>query len=78
MRKNDRVVLVASGEHGEIVQKIPKADGIWAEQYFEVSLDDNDLFDVTVGEHALVLESEYPDWDEQEVLDAAEAAARGE
>jgi RNA polymerase-interacting CarD/CdnL/TRCF family regulator len=57
-KKNDRVVLPATGESGVIERVVRKADGPWAEQFYEIRLDGNDLFSVTLHEPALTREAE--------------------
>lgn len=58
LKKNQRVYLPGTGERGKVEAVVPKAEGIWAEQFYEVKLDDNDLFLVTIQENGLVAEEE--------------------
>lgn len=53
MREGTRIVVPGTGQTGVITDKIAKADGPWAEQFYAVRLDDNDLSDETLPEWAL-------------------------
>lgn len=67
MRNGDRVVVAATGRHGEIVDSgtvhnAEKASDPFAERLFPVHLDDDpDGFDFTFNENALVPEGQWED-----------------
>lgn len=57
MKGGDRVIVPATLERGKIVKKIPKADGVWAEQFYTINFDNTpDWHEVTLQEQALAPE----------------------
>lgn len=57
--KGDRVYLPGDDQYGTIAKVIEKADGLWAEQFYEFNPDDTpDWYVVTMAEHLIAAQTD--------------------
>lgn len=71
MQTGDRIVLTATGDRGEVVDWetiLGEPEDLWSEVQLTIHLDDTpEDFNFAVSERAVVLESEYDQYDEEGV-----------
>lgn len=65
--KGERVFLPGSAEFATVESVVPKAEGLWAEQFYEIRIEGRDLCSFTVQEAVLAQESSAPDWSEADL-----------